>query len=297
MVVMRSGLAIGLLLLAACQRDKPAPAARPAAVLIADAGVATADGGADAAASARADRDAGPPAQFLGTVRGIVKLAKGVQLPMAGPVLNHGVVPPSTPPCPPVDNTDRRIVARSKQTGGLSPVHVALTGMKAVPTVQPATHEIFIDACRLRPALVGAQRGDTLRVTNRSETPMVPQLPGQSFMRGMLRGESAEMPLKSTQVRIHCPFGSYCGETLVISTTHPLYAVTTTEGFFTIEQVPLDQDLRVHAWHPLFDITSTGFRLTDSAREAMVELTLTPRKPPKLPKGSKPSSSLGPGYE
>jgi hypothetical protein len=274
---------------------------------------ATSDAAPGASASAA---DAGPALQFLGTVRGIVKLAKGAKLPVTAPPRMHGVEPPSVAPCPPIDASDRRTVELAKQTGGLSPVHVAMTGMHGVPSREPMVHEVFIDACRLRPMLVGAMRGDRVRVTNRSETALIPTMPGDKFMRGLMRGESHEATLQLTQTRILCGFGSYCGESLVIATKHPLYAVTSAEGFFTIERVPLDENLRVHAWHPLFEITSAPVRLSDDKREAMVELTLTPRPDAKvttLPagkdaqkpgKGGKPAKQpepeepyRGPAYE
>jgi hypothetical protein len=248
--------------------------------------------------------DAGPPLKFVGVVRGVVKLAKGAKLPIAPPILSHGVKPPSVAPCPPVDLSDQRTISLAKQTGGLSPVHLAMTGMSASPPHVPTTHELFIDACRLRPTLVGATRGDTLRVTNRSSTALIPTLPGDKFMRGMMTGESRDAPISATQVKVSCGFGSYCGEALVVATTHPLYAVTTSEGFFTIENVPLDQDLRIHAWAPLFDVSSEPFRLSEDKREAVIDLTLTPLPVKPAPKPRKPippdaarGEGRGPAYQ
>jgi hypothetical protein len=176
--------------------------------------------------------------------------------------------------------------------------------MRAVPPHAPATHDLFIDACRLRPTIVGAVRGDTLRVTNRSEAAMIPTLPGDKFMRGMLRGESREAPITTTQVKVTCGFGSYCGEALVVATTHSLYAVTTGEGFFEIENVPLDQDLRIHAWAPLFDVSSEPFRLSEDKREAVIDLSLTPLPAKPAPKPPKPiapdaerGAERGPAYQ
>jgi len=298
---------LALALAGACSKSDKAPsavrdsadaAAVRRAALGSDAGTAQATSSAtDAGTSSAA---VVPPLRFLGTVRGVVKLAKGAKLPIAPPVLSHGAEPPSVAPCPPIDASDRRTVTRAKETGGLSPVHVALTGMHGIPQRAPMVHDVFIDACRLRPALVGAMRGDSVRVTNRSETALIPQLPGDKFMRGLMRGDTRETVLKSTQTRITCGFGSYCGETLVVATKHPLFAVTSGEGFFTIANAPLDEDLRVHAWHPLFDITSAPVRLSDDKREAMVELTLTPRPEPKAPpaaKGTKPGKPGAPEVE
>ncbi|HEY6878520.1 MAG TPA: hypothetical protein VI299_10905 [Polyangiales bacterium] len=256
--------------------DKPSPRL--------DAGVTVA-----ALAAPDAAVDAGS-ASFLGTVRGIVKLAPGATLPIAPPVLSHGAKPPSIAPCPPVDENDQRVVSQSKQTGGLSPIHVALTGMRAVPSREPMAHELFIDACRLRPTLLGVRKGDQVKVTNRSEMALIPQLPGDRFMRGLMRGETQSFEATRVQTRVQCSFGSYCGETLVIATTHPLYDVTTPEGFFTIEHVPLDQEVTVHAWHPLFEEVSATVTLSARTPEQSVELLLKPA-PQKPAQAAEPQPS------
>jgi hypothetical protein len=263
-------------LLMACSRKSPqkeaAPSAKSAPV------VAASDAG-----SANAGSDAGVGiSEFSGTVRGIVKLAAGASVPLAPPVLSHGAKPPSLAPCPPVDANDQRTVTQAKETGGLSPVHVALTGMKTAPPTEPKTHELFIDACRLRPTVVGAQKGDLIKVTNRSEMALVPQLPGAPFMRGLLRGESQTFEAAQTQTRVQCSFGSYCGESLVVAVKHPLYDVTTEQGFFTIEHVPLEQPLTVHAWHPLFRANSVKVELSKEKPEQMVEILLTPLPPKEV---------------
>jgi hypothetical protein len=282
-------------LLVACQRrDQPDPSQKyqPSKASF-DAGMLAQpiDG-----SLAKPTADAGPQAEFSGTVRGIVKLAKGVSLPLAPPVLSHGVTPPSIKPCPPVDKSDQRVVTLSKQTGGVSPIHVALTGMRAVPPREPITTDVFIDACRMRPTIVAVKKGDKVRVTNRTDTALVPQLPGTPFMRGLLRGESQEFEAKATQTKISCSFGSYCGDSLIIATTHTLYDVTTSEGFFTISKVPLDQPVTVHAWHPLFKEVNVKVTLTHEQPEQMVELLLTPSPqrpapPPPAPGKDGPSKS------
>ncbi len=242
------------------------------------------------AASLPNARDAGPPPEFVGVVRGIVKLAPGAELPLAPLPTIQGLPAPSIAPCPPVDASDQRTITRAP-SGGLFPAHVALTGMTAAPPHAPSTHELFIDACRLRPTLLGAVRGDSVRVTNRSEMALLPSIPGESFMRGLLRGESQDFPLKQTQTVVRCAFGSYCGESLIVATTHALYAVTDVEGRFTIEQVPLDQELTVHAWHPLFRAASAPFKLTREAREQTIELALVPN--PRVAAAAKVDAGAG----
>jgi hypothetical protein len=257
-------LAVCAGLLLACSRKtpekpRPEPSAKTSAVEVPDAGVEI--------------------GEFSGTLRGIIKLAPDASVPLAPPVLSHGVKPPSMKPCPEVDENDQRVVSQAKETGGLSPIHVALTGMKSAPPAELQTHELFIDACRLRPTILGVHRGDIVKVTNRSEMALVPQLPGTSFMRGLLRGESQTFEATRVQTKVQCSFGSYCGEALVIATSHTLYDVTTSEGFFTIKNVPLDQPVTLHAWHPLFEENSAKVTLSREKPEQMIELLLTPAPP------------------
>lgn len=273
-------LAFSLALLVACDRT-PRTEQTVTKASAFDAGVPSASNVSDGAAPTRDAPaplvDAGPALEFTGTIRGVVKLAKGQKLPLAPFPQQNGVTPPSAAKCPPIDVADQRTVTVAKQTGGLSPVHVALTGMSGAPARPPMVHELYIDGCRLRPTLVGAVKGDQVRVTNRSEAVFVPRLPAGSFMRGLMHGESSEAKLTETRSRVECSFAAYCGESLVVATTHSLYDVTTPEGFFTIEHVPLDQELTVHAWHPLFQVASSNpVTLTHAQPEQMVELTLAP---------------------
>ncbi|MDB4973243.1 MAG: hypothetical protein JWN48_1584 [Myxococcaceae bacterium] len=312
---MQIALVLLALLVAACQKSpEPQPEGSSAQLGALDAGLSV-DAGAVSAAAART-ADGGPPLSFVGTVRGVVKLATGAKLPLAPFPMQNGVLPVSVAPCPPVDATDQRnTVSLAKQTGGLFPVHVAITGMTGAPKREPVTHEVFIDACRLRPSMIGAMKGDQLKITNRSEAALVPRLPGDSFMRGLMNGESHQGPLKLTRTIVDCSFGSYCGESLVVATSHSLYAVTSTEGFFTIEHVPLHQKLTIHAWNPLFEVSSAPFTLSEREPEQMIELTLTPTaaaaatklgkpKPPPAPKvivhrvdGGVVVEGPGPAYE
>lgn len=299
-------LLLGLCLLLGCNRDgksKEKPAATKAPSSATPAVASSTDAGAQAAALQAADAGVAQPAtrgdsgvqlEFVGTVRGIVKLAKGVELPVtAPPMMAGGTVPATTmEPCPPIDAADQRPVSRALPSGGLSPIHVAITGMRAVPERAPMVQEIFIDACRLQPALIGVRRGDTIRVTNRTDAPFLPILPGDKFMRGMMRGESRDFPAQSKgSLTIHCDMGYFCGESTIVTLSHPLQAVTDAQGRFNIEQVPLDEELQIHAWHPLFEVASAPFKLTHAQREKTLELAITPTAAAlattKLQKGAK----------
>lgn len=262
-------------------KSKPAPRAEPSA----ETG-ASAAGAADAGVKKKVmevhkhtdpQPFEPPPPEFKGTIRGIVKLAPGVELPLARPPKMSGQPATSAAPCPPVDENDQRLVARSEATGGVSPVHVALTQMTAAETREPRTHELFIDGCRLRPTMIGTIRGDKVRVTNRSDAPLLPVLPGDRLMTGMTRGESREFTIESTgTLPIRCEVGSFCGQSLVVGVSHPLQAITDDQGRFTIENVPLDQMVMVNAWHPLFKPVSTDLTLSKEQPEQTIELLLEP---------------------
>jgi len=268
-------VALLLLTLAACERApaaKKASQEQPVASTVADASTPKDSGGLGNAA-----RDAGPPREFVGVVRGVVKLAQGARLPLAPPILVNGSAPIAVAPCPPVDLTDRKTIAADEASRGLSPVHLAVTGMSVSPQRDPRVHELYIDACRIRPTLVGAMRGDTIRVVNRSDTPLLPALPGDKFMQAIVRGDAREFTVKLLGPNpVSCSFANYCGESSIITLSHPLYAVTDAQGSYTIERVPLDEELTLHAWHPLFEVTSVPFKLSHEEREKQLELTLTP---------------------
>lgn len=239
--------------------------------------------------------DAGPPPAFLGVLRGAIRLAKGAKLPLAPPVTVNGKSPVAVAPCPPIDLHDQKTIAAHDSTGGLSPVHVAVTGMRVAPERAPVLHEIFIDACRLRPTLVGAMRGDKVRVTNRSDAPLLPVLPGDKFMQGLVRGESREFEVNKLGPNVvACGFSNYCGESAIITLSHPLYDVSDAQGSYTIERVPLDEELTLHAWHPLFEVTSVPFKLSRDEPAKTIDLVLTPTPSPAPerrapPKQSKPA--------
>jgi hypothetical protein len=224
-----------------------------------------------------------PTADFSGVVRGIVKLAPGAVLPTAPAPEKPPVNAP--PPCRPYGEDDRRIVSLFAGTGGLTPIHLAVTQMTAVPEHKPETRKLFIRNCRLTPALVGAMVGDELQITNESDHPFMPVLPGDPFMRGLMKGESRTVKLEHVgRARISCGFAGYCGESTVLTVKHPLFTVTNERGEFEIRGVPLDQDIMVHAGHMLFEVSTLKTRLTKAEPEKVLEFLLTPI----TPTGSKP---------
>lgn len=224
-------------------------------------------------------------ARLVGSISGVVRLADGATVPLAPAPKQSGRVlvdPPA--PCSPWSERDRQLVATG-EAGALSPVHVAVTGMSTAPQRAAVTHRITFVDCRLTPRLIGAMVGDTVEVVNTSEVPLLPVLPTDKFMQAMLKGQTRSFEVKNLgPLSISCGFGAYCGEVTIIGLAHSRYAVTDARGEFKIEQLPLDQDLQLHAWHPLFEVTSEPFRLSASEPSRTVQLRLRPPSSPE-PKG------------
>jgi hypothetical protein len=240
--------------------------------------------------SAPQDKQAAPSADFSGRVKGLVKLREGAALPtlsLPEDVLRQtaATVPEG---CPALSAADEQRVEQNPSTGGLSPVHIAITQMSAAPPREKRTQQVFIDDCRLKPGLVAAMHGDVLRVTNRAHTAFLPVLPGDSFMQAIMPGKSREVELNGLGAfDVQCSFGGYCGSTMLVVVAHSLYAVTDSEGRFEITGIPLDEELTLHAWNPLFDVTTASIKLTKAEPEKELELVLTPQvaatgtKPPE----------------
>jgi hypothetical protein len=242
------------------------------------------------------------PVDFSGVLKGIVKLVPGAELPLApdlgSKAANLGA------PCPPYGPADRQIVSMAPETRGLSPAHVAITQMTDVPEHKPVTVDLYIDGCRLGPKLVGVTRDDSIKITNRSELQLLPLLPGDSFLTGIPKGGSRSVKMtRLGPTNIRCGIAGYCGDAMVITLSHSLFAVTDAKGEFVIRNVPLNQELKVHGAHPMIGVTNASFKLTKQKPEATVELVLTPKtapapaaeapkEPAADPKAKKPAGKL-----
>jgi hypothetical protein len=223
---------------------------------------------------------------FKGTIEGIVRLADGAELPRIENMRDGSpfamVAPP--PPCSPLADEDFMPVTMT-ETRELRDIHIALTGMSDYPDPEPRTHEVYISDCRLTPRLLGVAVGDSLRITNRSAVSLLPVFTGESFMQAVLPEASRVIKVeKAGASRLACTFGAFCGRTEVLVTAHPLFAVSDAKGHFVIRNVPLDQDLTVHAWHPFFKDSTALVRLTATEPKHSVELVIAPS--PVAPTGS-----------
>lgn len=229
------------------------------------------------------ENKAAPSADFSGRVKGLIKLREGAALPtLSLPEQTARQAAAAVPQgCPALSAVDERKVEQHPTTGGLYPVHIAITQMSAAPPREKRTHEIVIEDCRLKPGLVAAMHGDVLRVTNRAHTAFLPVLPGDTFMQAIMPGKSREVDLNALGAfDVQCSFGGYCGSTMLVTVAHSLYAVTDAEGRFEITGVPLDEELTVHAWNPLFDVTTASIKLTKAEPTQELVLALTPQVAP-----------------
>jgi len=267
---------------------------RASALFVMLAGLCACDGAGPTAAPSAASTPATPSAAATpapaaaptGSVEGTVVLAEGAELPRRpDPKKSSKFVITDPPaPCSPIGEGDASPVRRDVASGGLSFIHVALTGMKSTAPAAPRTHELLLEDCRLNQSLLAARLGDSVRIKNASNTPLLPTLPGDTFMEAILAGGERTVELKRLGLsQMSCGFAAYCGQTDVLVTSHSLFAVTDKLGHFRIEGVPLDTDLTINAWHPLFTVSKQPVRLTAAAPTQSLKLVLAPTPPEVTP--------------
>lgn len=211
-----------------------------------------------------------------GVIVGVVRLAEGAEAPQYPE--NPMVPPPGRPDppdaCPPAQQTDRAPLQPG--TGrGLGGVLVALHDFSTIPEHEPETHEMTITDCRLTPRLIVATRGDTLRLTNETDYPFLPNF-GSGIMQAILHESSRTTELDQGGVRtLQCGFAAPCGRAEIVTLYHPLHAVTESTGRFRIENVPHGEEIRVSAWHPLVQEASQTVTLSPGETRE-VELVVEP---------------------
>lgn len=212
----------------------------------------------------------------VAVIEGVVRLAAGAELPSYPE--NPMVPPPGRPEppdeCTPAQERDRQPVQQSRD-GGLSGLLVALHDFATIPESEPVTHEMTITDCRLSPRLVVATRDDRLRITNETDYPFLPNF-GGGMLQAVLHQRSRELELGQGGVRtLECGFAAPCGRAEIVTLYHPLHTISDETGHFRITDVPAGEELRVSAWHPLFEEASETLTLR-SGQTTTVELVLTP---------------------
>lgn len=195
-------------------------------------------------------------------IEGVIRLAPESATP-AYP--ENPMVPPAGRPEPPDTCADPQQRDRSPlqptADRALNGVLVALHDFSTVPPVEPVTREMTITDCRLSPRLVVATRGDTLRLTNETEYPFLPDF-GTGVMQALLHGTAREVELGQGGVRtLQCGFAAPCGRAEIVTMYHSLHAVSDEAGRFRITGVPAGEELRISAWHPLVQEASETLTL------------------------------------
>lgn len=221
-------------------------------------------------------------------IEGTVKLADAAELP--GWPVNPMVAGPNRPDlpeaCTPVQERDRFPVERVSG-GRLSGVLVTLGDFETEPPHEPVTHEVVIRDCRLSPSIVVATRGDRLRLVNETDYPFVPNL-GEGLSRALLHTQARILELPQGGMRtLECGFAASCGRTEIVTLYHPLHAVTDESGHFRIEGVPANDELRVSAWHPLFQEAGETITLRPGETRRL-DITLEPAPAPEPPPAPPP---------
>ncbi len=288
MIRRRPLAAFALLFLAACTRSEEEPAgSQPAPSTKAPPSGAGAGGGTAAPS---------PPPRpvHVGTVRGVVRLAEGKELPMyaeseIGNIQGGG-------DCPPMRSTEAQTVALGEGRA-LTGLMVSATGdaetfFAQVPPHEPTDRRVFIDQCRLRPNLIVALRGDRLVIQNQTSQPFFPVVGRAPYADSLAFGATRIVELERAGVEaITCAVPASCGRADLVVVMNPVFAVTGEGGRFEMTNVPADQPVTIHAWHPLFKEARVETRVAEGQVEE-VEIVIEPRDaPPRNPPAGSTSAS------
>jgi hypothetical protein len=231
-----------------------------------------------AAGSAKAT--AKGPAQKA-VVEGVVRFADGFELPSYPPeqmtkkLLKQ--LPPEAPPaaCTPPKTTDRQPVTLTPD-GLLGGVMLAASNFSHQPNRPPLVHEVTIEDCRLKPSLVVAMKGDSLRVQSTVNYPFMPSYNEGSSVRSLIPGQTYDVVLDKPGVApLFCGFTASCGRTDVIVMLHPVYTTTDASGKFRFDDFPAGENVSLSAWHPLFQEAKIDLRV-EPGEHKTVELVLKP---------------------
>jgi hypothetical protein len=220
---------------------------------------------------------------------GHVRLAEGAELPAYAALDLVRTVLPGPPPaglpaeCAAANRAALSPVKRA-EAGALSGIVVAASDFTRFTEREPEARRVAIAGCALQPQVIAAMEGDMLTLENRDafafETLLGPGFRAQP----LARGERLMMPLKHGVEFIACSPRAPCGRTDVVVFRHPLFSVTDAHGGFRIENFPVNEMVRIDAWHPLFEENDTYVWLEPSAH-VEIELVMTPKPrfvpPPK----------------
>lgn len=209
-------------------------------------------------------------------IEGTLRLADGAELAQypESPTVGGPGRPALPEACTPPQQSDR-VPVQEASGGGLTGVLVALADFDRHVDHEPETHRLTIEDCRLTPRLVVATRGDTLVLRNDTDYPFMPDL-GTGMLQGLLHEEERELELGQGGVRtLMCGFAAPCGRAEIVTLYHPLHTISDARGHYRIEGVPAGEELRVNAWHPLYQEANETVTLR-SGETRTIDLVLSP---------------------
>lgn len=225
------------------------------------------------------------PESGLGVVVGRVRLAAGAELPSYDNEALFGDSQEGNQgeSCPPPRRSDRQPTPMAPDRG-LAGLMISATGDQAtffahLPSDEgreSVEHLLRIRDCRLEPRLVSAQVGDTLTIVNESAEPFLPSMSNSGFMQAVMAGERRSEPLERGGVgAMRCPFSLPCGRADIVVIHHPVHTVSGEGGAFELRNVPADQEVVLHAWHPLFEEATVRVSVPAGGRRE-VEILISP---------------------
>jgi hypothetical protein len=218
----------------------------------------------------------------VGVLTGQVQLVAGAALPQYAPLdLSRRPLQTSDPgPIPPgcaAANEAARTPVQLTKNGLLSGVVVAASDFTRMRERTPKTHRVRIENCRLTPTTIAATGGDTLELVNQDEFDFRPLIGPTYTARSLPKGEKLKITMVPGGIdSILCSLGAPCGRTDLVVFFHPVSAVTDSEGSFRIANFPAGENVRLTAWHPLFEESET-FVWLEPGQHSTVKLVLTPK--------------------
>lgn len=225
------------------------------------------------------------PGRF-GTVEGVVRLIADAELPSYPEETGPGRAPlPAS--CAPFTVEDRTPV---KMLDGRLLAGMMLTGtdFDTDPPITHAVHEVAIRNCRLTPALIVASAGDKLNVLNDTDHPFFLSMGEEGVQQVLLAHKTRERNLTAGGLTMGCGFATPCGRTDVFVMHHAVHTVTDAAGHYRITNIPVGEDVKIHAWHPLFHPATATVRIERAGEVVRRDLEVRPNPmappPPEAPR-------------
>ncbi len=123
--------------------------------------------------------------------------------------------------------------------------------IKSAKKVEPQTHEVSIDRCRLSERILPVTVGDRIKLVNRGSYPFMPTLGDREPSKVLLKGESQSFEVTEAGMHeAHCSFTAPCGKTRVAAFHHAVHAQLGPDGRFRLTDVPAGVAVQISVWHP-----------------------------------------------